>query len=1048
MSLQDVMNKISFGQGTIASDVSAINTVIQTIYNGSAAARAMLDELASSDRTLTFANGYPVNEPNRGGIGPDGNGYVLYNFPEIAQNSSISDVGKVFGWSNLTIITHEIIHAVKGFVDHEQPNYTTPGADYMGEVVPLERTILSELGITDLRNSYEAVIANSDLASIGGQNGVSLTNGQAVDLVISDIDNAAQNSIDTSDRTGPVLLIGLHGADDITAGAGSDFIYGGVGDDFVRGSLGNDYNNGNADSDIMSYGELATSVEASIKTGSSGAYVEVAKAGNGGVDADHNFETYFLTQNSDVLKINDLSVLQSLGTVTFNALSNPGGTDIDTLDFNDAIDPIQILIDGPAKFFNFEKISGSQYDDQIELSDPAHNELSGNAGNDILSAGAGADTLDGGAGNDTLKGGAGADKLIYTEGTDQLEGGAGNDFYDFSGAVGTDKLASIVFRPGDGNDYINNRTTLNQIVLEGVNSSDVSCVYDYQVTSQYNNGNIRVYEISGTFLLLLDGTSDSICIEGVRGYYEQPSWASEPDWGGFGAGISLVFDDKTVAGSSWQTVFGRPYLDIDSTPIPSQYTTAPADHDAEKNTAPDMNGIPGGLDGTTIFDDGGGPSASGPGTPGPDLFLTGSIGGAGNGTFDGGAGVDTISYAQANNAVVVNLAAESATGADIGQDVVRNIENVTGGNGNDQLTGNARNNVLDGGAAGSDSIDGGDGSDTAVFSLNRSQYIVTLLTSGGILVSDGTAADTIANVEHFSFADGVIAIGDLTFDGDDETGVIVGTPGDDLLTGTAGDDIIRGGLGNDTLEGGAGSDTYRYNVGDGADAIDDWADASSTDVLELGAGISPGSVTVDRGTDDFWDVVLGFGNGDSVTIKGGFFAGSSVVEEVQFADNTVWDVGDLRQIHLDAAGTPGSDTINGFIDVNDLIRGGGGNDTIFAYSGNDTIYGDAGDDEIFGNEGDDTIIGGAGNDFMIGEAGSDVFVLNTGDGEDWINDFEVGVDKIDLSAITSISGFSELTANAAEWVAGSTWLYTDPNNYVRLEGVSLASLQASDFIFA
>lgn len=577
----------------------------------------------------------------------------------------------------------------------------------------------------------------------------------------------------------------------------------------------------------------------------------------------------------------------------------------------------------------------------------------------------------------------------------------------------------------------------------------MSCVYDYQVTSQYNNGNIRVYEISGTFLLLLDGSSDSICIEGVRGYYEQPSWASEPDWGGFGAGISLVFDDKTVAGSSWQTVFGRPYLDIDSTPIPSQYTTAPADHEAEKATAPAMNGVPGGLDGTTIFDDGdGGPSAPGPGTPGPDLFLTGSIGGAGNATFDGGAGADTISYASADDAVVVNLATESAAGVEIGQDIVRNIENVTGGNGNDHITGNAQNNVLDGGAAGSDNIDGGDGSDTAVFSLNRNQYSVTLLASGAILVSDGTAADTITNVEHFGFADGIIAIADLTFDGDEETGVIVGTPGDDLLTGTSGNGVIRGGLGNDTLQGGAGSDTYRYSAGDGADVIDDWADLTSTDVLGLGAGIAPSAVTVERGSADIWDIVLGFDNGDSVTIKGGFFAGSSVVEEVRFADSTVWDVSDMRQIHLDQKATAGNDTIEGFIDVNDLIHGKAGNDTIYAFSGNDTIYGDAGDDEIFGNEGDDTIIGGAGNDFMIGETGADVFVLNAGDGEDWINDFEIGADKIDLSAIASISGFSDVTSTAAEWVAGSTWIYTDANNYVRLEGVSLASLQASDFIFA
>jgi hypothetical protein len=43
---------------------------------------------------------------------------------------------------------------------------------------------------------------------------------------------------------------------------------------------------------------------------------------------------------------------------------------------------------------------------------------------------------------------------------------------------------------------------------------------------------------------------------------------------------------------------------------------------------------------------------------------------------------------------------------------------------------------------------------------------------------------------------------------------------------------------------------------------------------------------------------------------------------------------------------------------------------------------------------------------------------------------------------------SAVLANAQDWVSGTTWLYADVNNYVRLEGVSIASLQANDFVFA
>ncbi|WP_205910292.1 calcium-binding protein, partial [Rhizobium sp. FKY42] len=597
-----------------------------------------------------------------------------------------------------------------------------------------------------------------------------------------------------------------------------------------------------------------------------------------------------------------------------------------------------------------------------------------------------------------------------------------------------------------GSDYITDRTTLKEIVLDGVNSSEVVGVYDYQVTLQYTQGDIHVWEISGGFLMLFAGTEDSIYIEGIRGYIEQPVWKSEPDWSAFGSGISLVFDDKTVSGSSWQTVFGRPHLDFGPITIPSAFKTALADHEAEKSQAPDMEGIPGGLDGGREPDD----ETPDPrnGTSGPDMMLTSSIGSSGNETFDGGAGNDTISFAGAPQAVSVNLASGTASGADIGQDVIRNIENVIGGNGDDTIAGDAGDNSLDGGAAGSDSIDGGDGSDTVVFALARSQYSLTLLASGAVRVSAASSVDVVTNVEYFSFSDRIIAFSDLTFDQDDDTGSIVGTAGDDTIVGTLENDTLRGGLGNDRLEGGAGSDTYRYRPGDGHDTIEDWADPTSTDVLELGAGISPGSVTVGRGSADIWDVVLGFGNDDSVTIKGGFFAGSTVIEQVHFKDNTVWAVSDLRQIHLSQKATAGDDTIEGFIDVNDLIHGAAGNDTIYAFSGNDTIYGDAANDTIFGEDGNDVIIGGTGNDFMVGGAGSDVFVLNADDGEDWINDFEVGVDKLDLRSVSSLRSFSDVTASAAEWVAGSTWIYTSANTYVRLEGVALADLQASDFLFA
>jgi hypothetical protein len=55
----------------------------------------------------------------------------------------------------------------------------------------------------------------------------------------------------------------------------------------------------------------------------------------------------------------------------------------------------------------------------------------------------------------------------------------------------------------------------------------------------------------------------------------------------------------------------------------------------------------------------------------------------------------------------------------------------------------------------------------------------------------------------------------------------------------------------------------------------------------------------------------------------------------------------------------------------DILSGGGGNDTVGSLSGNDRISGDAGDDIVFGGTASDTLNGGAGNDWLNGGLGFD-----------------------------------------------------------------------------
>jgi Ca2+-binding RTX toxin-like protein len=128
-------------------------------------------------------------------------------------------------------------------------------------------------------------------------------------------------------------------------------------------------------------------------------------------------------------------------------------------------------------------------------------------------------------------------------------------------------------------------------------------------------------------------------------------------------------------------------------------------------------------------------------------------GGDGDDTLNGDAGNDTASYAGSSAAVTVSLAIaglQNTGGA--GNDTLNGIENLTGGNHNDTLTGNSESNTLRGGD-GDDTLEGGGSSD--------------------VLRGDG---------------------------------------GSDELFGNGSGDILRGGAGRDFLTGNGGADIFDFNA--------------------------------------------------------------------------------------------------------------------------------------------------------------------------------------------------------------------------------------------
>ena len=106
------------------------------------------------------------------------------------------------------------------------------------------------------------------------------------------------------------------------------------------------------------------------------------------------------------------------------------------------------------------------------------------------------------------------------------------------------------------------------------------------------------------------------------------------------------------------------------------------------------------------------------------------------------------------------------------------------------------------------------------------------------------------------------------------------------------------------------------------------------------------------------------------------------------------------------------------------IRGGEGNDTIWANKGNNWLFGDAGNDRIVGASGEDVIVGGIGNDRMHGGGGNDVFTFC----DNW------GVDNVEQLATGSVTLWFA-SGSLDNWDEG-TLTYTDGDNSVKVSGVT------------
>jgi Ca2+-binding RTX toxin-like protein len=326
-----------------------------------------------------------------------------------------------------------------------------------------------------------------------------------------------------------------------------------------------------------------------------------------------------------------------------------------------------------------------------------------------------------------------------------------------------------------------------------------------------------------------------------------------------------------------------------------------------------------------------------------DDFL---VGGSGYNEIDGGAGNDTASFSDQTASVRVTLNGSAETLINIGSFIrgsIRNVENATGGDGDDALTGDGLANFLQG-SNGNDTLRGGGNDDRLL---------------------GGSGNDSLR-----------------------------GDGGNDDLEGSTGDDLLDGGIGSDVMEGGSGDDTYVVDyiadtvvelAGQGIDTV------LSSATFVLAANVEnltlTGGLAIDATGNGLANALTGNAAGNRLDGRGGadHMSGGN--------GNDTYVVDNAGDVISEAAGE-GRDSVEASVS---FALGSEVEDLLLTGTDNLAATGNALANAITGNVGNNTITGGLGRDALSGGDGSDSFVFDVKAGKknaDTILDFEAGADQL------------------------------------------------------
>ena len=838
----------------------------------------------------------------------------------------------------------------------------------------------------------------------------------------------------------------------LDGGAGDDSLLGGGGNDTLIGGLGNDTLTGGAGIDTVSYagttGAVAVNLSAAaITAGALGSVAASRSAGAAGIDVLTTVENVIGGDGNDTI----------VGSTAANQLD--AGLGDDSLNGGDGNDTLlggagnDTLIGG----LGTDSLSGGVGNDTLSDGSTGNNTLAGGDGNDLylvaaatdlvsellnegndtvqtafgtaytltanvenltytgstaftgtgnalnntLTAGAGAqslvggdgdDTLIGGDGNDTLTGGVGIDTASYATATlavtvnlstptGTATGGAGSDtltlIENVTGGAGDDSItgsaANNVLDGGAGNDTLAGGAGNDTYVVDAV--GDV-------LVEASAAGTDTVRTSLAAYTLVAGNNVENLLYAGTASFTGTGNELNNALTGGAGNDtlVGEAGDDTLDGGQGNDSMSGGAGDDV--------YLVDSASDKVKELFGSGNDTVRTSLSSFTLGDDVENLTYTGPiGFYGVgnslENILTGSggddtlTGGMGADTLYGGAGSDTASYASAAGPVVVDLKNGLASGSQ-GNDTLSLIENVIGGAGKDTLTGDDADNRLDGGG-GSDTLIGGLGNDTYVVD-EQTESVIEVVGQGNDTVLTSLNQYTLgsSSIENLAFFGTFAHVGT----GNEMANLITGGVSNDKLYGEYGDDTLDGGQGNDTLYGGMGNDTLKDGIG--------------FNVLAGGEGDDIYIVSDPR-LDQVEELA-----GDGIdTIKTALlnYTLEANVENLSYT-------GTAALVGFSGIGNELDNVITGGL-AGDNLQGGAGNDTLIGGLGNDALDGGAGSDTASystataavtvnllnrvssGSAGTDrltsieNVIGSAFNDTLTGDAGANV--MEGGGGNDTID---------------------------------------------------------------